>query len=124
MHSEDYLASTQETISTFASFWNDKANLRLLAVELWLRHTYFALNFNNGKYDFDNAHVQVIVLQCTCFVYLEEGITGKYSGINLRTYRWLGELQSYMKGMGRTQLLSLRIQSKAWYIITLRDVNL
>jgi len=64
LHSEDYLASIQETISTFISFWNlnDKANLRLLAPEVWLRHTYFALGFNNDKYDFDNAHVQVIVL--------------------------------------------------------------
>lgn len=62
LNREDYLASTQETISTFVSFWNDKANLRLLVVEVWPRPTYFALDFNNDKYDYDNAHVQVIVL--------------------------------------------------------------
>ena len=62
LSSEDYLASTRETISSFVAYWNHKANLRLLATELWLRHTYFALNVNNDKYDYDNAHVQEIIL--------------------------------------------------------------
>lgn len=124
LHSEDYLASTQETISTFASFWNGKANLRLFVVEVWPRHTYFALDFNNDKYDFDNAHVQVIVLPVCLLRLSRRSDQWKYSGINLRTYRWLGELQSYMKEMGRTQLLSLGIILKAWYTITLGDVNL
>ncbi|KAJ5761471.1 hypothetical protein N7533_003510 [Penicillium manginii] len=62
LDSDDYLASTRKTISEFVSFWNDIANLQLLAVEIWPRRSYFALDFNNSKYDYDKAHTQVIVL--------------------------------------------------------------
>ena len=70
LDSEDHLVSLQETISTFVSFWNDKPNLRLLAMEFWPRHIYFVLDFNNDKYDCDNAHVQVIVLPVYLPIYL------------------------------------------------------
>lgn len=59
---EDYLASTRGIITNLISFWEDKAELRLLAVEVWPRHCYFALDFNNDKYDYENAHTQVIVM--------------------------------------------------------------
>ncbi|CEO59387.1 hypothetical protein PMG11_04063 [Penicillium brasilianum] len=62
LNCEDYLASTRETISSFVSSWDKKANLQLLAVEVWSRRTYFALDFNNDKYDYDNAHIEEIVL--------------------------------------------------------------
>lgn len=62
LNCEDYLASTRETISDFVSFWDKKANLRLLAVEVWSRRTYFAIDFNNDEYDYDKAHIEEIVL--------------------------------------------------------------
>lgn len=62
LNGNDYLASISEIISEFVSFWNGKANLKLLAVEVWPGHTYFALDFNNHKYNYENAHIHEIVL--------------------------------------------------------------
>ena len=62
LNCDDYLASTRETISEFVSFWDIKANLKLLAVEVWPGRTYFVLDFNNNKYSYESAHVQEIVL--------------------------------------------------------------
>lgn len=62
LNCEDYLASTRETIKQLVSFWQDKADLRLLALEVWPQHSYFALDFNNDKYDYKNAHTQVTVI--------------------------------------------------------------
>ncbi|KAJ5907781.1 hypothetical protein N7495_000463 [Penicillium taxi] len=62
LNSQDYLASTRELIANFVDFWEKKADLRLLAVEVYSRHTYFAIDFNNDDYDFENAHTQQIIL--------------------------------------------------------------
>jgi hypothetical protein len=62
LNPEDYLGSTRGLIESFVEFWKAKAALRLLAVEVWPRHTYFAVDFNNDEYDYDNAHTQVIVI--------------------------------------------------------------
>ncbi|KAJ5341238.1 hypothetical protein N7541_010362 [Penicillium brevicompactum] len=62
LNPEDYLASTRELISSLVDSWKEKANLQLLAVEVWTQHTYFALDFNNDEYNYDNAHTQVIVV--------------------------------------------------------------
>ncbi|KAJ5593622.1 hypothetical protein N7537_010526 [Penicillium hordei] len=62
LNHEDYLASTRELIESFVDSWKGKADLRLLAVEVWSRHTYFALDFNNDEYNYDNAHTQVVVI--------------------------------------------------------------
>jgi len=62
LDSGDYLASTQGIISNFTTFWGNKVDLRLLAVEVWPRHSYFALDFNNDVYDYQNAHIRVIVI--------------------------------------------------------------
>ncbi|KAJ5115418.1 hypothetical protein NUU61_001177 [Penicillium alfredii] len=59
---EDYLASTRRIISNLITFWENRAELRLLAVEVWPRHCYFALDFNNDEYDYQTAHAQVIVM--------------------------------------------------------------
>ena len=56
LNPEDYLASTRELISSLVDSWKEKANLRLLAVEIWARHTYFALDFKNDEYNYGNAH--------------------------------------------------------------------
>lgn len=62
LDSNDYLTSVRETIAGFISSWDGKADLRLLAVEVWPRHAFFALDFNNHKYDYDTAHTEEIVL--------------------------------------------------------------
>ncbi|CAG7934179.1 unnamed protein product [Penicillium olsonii] len=62
LNPEDYLASTREIIKSLVDFWEEKADLRLLAVEVWPRHTYFALDFNNEEYNYANAHIQVVVI--------------------------------------------------------------
>ncbi|KAJ5481566.1 hypothetical protein N7475_000378 [Penicillium sp. IBT 31633x] len=62
LHCEDYLASTRELIKSLLDYCEERAVLKLLVVEVWPRHTYFALDFNNDKYDHDNAHTRVIVI--------------------------------------------------------------
>ncbi|KAJ5458482.1 hypothetical protein N7475_009870 [Penicillium sp. IBT 31633x] len=62
LNSEDYLNSTHETIASFVNIWQKIATLRLLAIEIYPRHTYFALDINNDRYDYDNAHTQMIIL--------------------------------------------------------------
>lgn len=120
LNSENYLASTRETISSFVAYSNHKANLRLLAIEVWPRHTYFALDFNNDKYDYDNAHIQEIIL----LVYLLR--LSRKSG-SWKIFRpkpqvfLLAERIATLHDrnlMGKTQFLSLKITSKAWYAIT------
>lgn len=58
----DYLASTRRLINPLITFWENKAELRLLAVDVWPQHSYFALDFNNDRYDYQTAHTEVIVL--------------------------------------------------------------
>ncbi|KAJ5165904.1 hypothetical protein N7492_006200 [Penicillium capsulatum] len=53
LNCEDYLASTRGTIEQLISFWQNKADLRLLALEVWPQYSYFALDFNNDKYDYE-----------------------------------------------------------------------
>ncbi|KAJ6041424.1 uncharacterized protein N7446_010686 [Penicillium canescens] len=67
LNREDYLASTRELIESLVDFWKEKADLRLLAVEVWPRHTYFALDFNNDEYNYDNAHTHVVVIPVYLF---------------------------------------------------------
>ncbi|CAG8197169.1 unnamed protein product [Penicillium salamii] len=57
LNPDDYLASTREIIKGLVDSWKEKADLRLLAVEVWPRHTYFALDFNNDEYNYANAHM-------------------------------------------------------------------
>lgn len=85
---EDYLASTRRIISHLITFWENKADLRLLAVEVWPQHCYFALDFNNDKYDYQTAHAQVIVIP----VYL------------LRLSRRSGAWRIFRHSSGDTQL--------------------
>ncbi|CAG8243760.1 unnamed protein product [Penicillium salamii] len=74
LNPEDYLASTREIIKGLVDSWKEKADLRLLAVEVWPRHTYFALDFNNDEYNYANAHMLrwkfVPTLVCFIPVYL------------------------------------------------------
>lgn len=85
---EDYLASTRRIINPLITFWENKAELRLLAVEVWPQHCYFALDFNNDKYDYQTAHTQVVVIP----VYL------------LRLSRRSGSWRIFRYSSGDTQL--------------------
>ncbi|KAJ5094675.1 hypothetical protein N7456_010536 [Penicillium angulare] len=52
---ENYLSSTQSLIKELTTYWETKATLRLLAIEIYPIHSYFALDFNNEKYDYQTA---------------------------------------------------------------------
>lgn len=62
LNPEDYLASVSSTIKDFVAVGQERAETRLLAVEVWPRHTYFALDLNNDQYDYDTAHTEIIAL--------------------------------------------------------------
>lgn len=58
----DYLNSVSSAIHEFITAWKKKADVRFLAVEVWARHTYFAIDLNNNQYDYDTAHLNIIIL--------------------------------------------------------------
>lgn len=62
LNSEDYLGSVSSMIEEFVATWKKTTLTRLLAVEVYPRHTYFALDLNNDKYDYQTAHEDMTVL--------------------------------------------------------------
>lgn len=62
LNPEDYVASVSTKIEDFVATWNKTAETRFLAVEVWTRHTYFALDLNNDQYDYQTAHLHSIIL--------------------------------------------------------------
>ena len=49
-------------IEEFVATWKKTTLTRLLAMEVFPRHTYFALDLNNDKYDYQTAHEDDTVL--------------------------------------------------------------
>ncbi|KAJ5094674.1 hypothetical protein N7456_010535 [Penicillium angulare] len=62
LDSENYLSSTPGIIKDLTTLWEKKAQLRFLAVEVYPKHSYVALDFNNDKYDFETADKDMIIL--------------------------------------------------------------
>ncbi|KZF24292.1 hypothetical protein L228DRAFT_266638 [Xylona heveae TC161] len=62
LNEEDYIGSTMELIKDFVDVWKEKAKTLFVAVEVWPRHSYFALDLNNDRYNYDTAHIEIIRL--------------------------------------------------------------
>ncbi|KAJ5836952.1 hypothetical protein N7447_002978 [Penicillium robsamsonii] len=72
LNGKDYLASTGEIIASFVDFWKENASVRILAVK-------------NDGYDYDNTHIQVVVILSTYSDCLENAITRQPFDINPMT---------------------------------------
>ena len=59
---DDYLNSALAYVQPFVSEWEQYASTRVLAVEVWPRHSYVVIDINNHRYDFEQAHKQRFIL--------------------------------------------------------------
>lgn len=51
-----YLESTYNLLDNVVTGWKHDERFRLLAIEIYSRHTYIVLDVNNREYDFETAH--------------------------------------------------------------------
>jgi hypothetical protein len=56
LNSADYISSASEILRNFVPEWEQNSQIRMLAVEVYSRHTYIAVDVNNHSYEFGNAH--------------------------------------------------------------------
>jgi hypothetical protein len=58
----DPLSAATDLVTPFITLWSTKHDTRLLAVDLYPRHTYVVVDINNHRYDYDTAHAQLYTI--------------------------------------------------------------
>ncbi|KAJ5881816.1 uncharacterized protein N7529_000488 [Penicillium soppii] len=66
-------------INNFVVVWNQTAETRLLAVEVWLQRTHFAFHLNNDQYDYQIAHEHSVILPVYLLRFSSRSCTWKFS---------------------------------------------
>ncbi|KAJ5121519.1 uncharacterized protein N7515_009480 [Penicillium bovifimosum] len=79
LNSEDYVASVSAKIEGFVAAWNETAERRLLAVEVWSRRTHLAIDLNNDQYDYQTAHQHSVILPVYLLQFSSRSRTWKFS---------------------------------------------
>ncbi|KAA8652092.1 uncharacterized protein ATNIH1004_000996 [Aspergillus tanneri] len=62
LRSEDYRASVSSLIEPFTTEWGKSQKIQLIAIDVYQEYTFFVLDINNWKYDYDTAHKELLLV--------------------------------------------------------------